>query len=263
MATEPSHLRGRAAPASWRASCAWCCGNASMPPGTRRWNARARACGSRARRADRPRGALRRPARCRAPDPGRGRGHLGDSRLAGCGFGGRSPTLLRASRCHPPDQGTGTAGYSVTHISRTVGVRELRQNLSRYLERVKAGEGLVYRARSRGGEAHPVRSQRRQLRRPGAALRGHHACRSLGGDRRSSGGARGSGRHDRRLPGRESPRVPLTGWPASTWTPALSVGYCSASRTRPPSSGLCAASISTRLHRNRRRMAAYNPRYVN
>ena len=33
--------------------------------------------------------------------------------------------------------------YSATHMSESVGVRELRQNLSRYLERVKAGEALV------------------------------------------------------------------------------------------------------------------------
>ena len=31
----------------------------------------------------------------------------------------------------------------MTHMSATVGVRELRQNLSRYLDRVKAGEDLV------------------------------------------------------------------------------------------------------------------------
>jgi len=33
--------------------------------------------------------------------------------------------------------------YSPTRMSESVGVRELRQNLSRYLDRVKAGEGLV------------------------------------------------------------------------------------------------------------------------
>lgn len=37
----------------------------------------------------------------------------------------------------------------MTHMSETVGVRELRQNLSRYLERVKAGEGLVVTERGR------------------------------------------------------------------------------------------------------------------
>lgn len=31
----------------------------------------------------------------------------------------------------------------MTHMAVTVGVRELRQNLSRYLERVKAGEAFV------------------------------------------------------------------------------------------------------------------------
>jgi prevent-host-death family protein len=34
-------------------------------------------------------------------------------------------------------------------MSESVGVRELRQNLSRYLERVKAGEGLVVTERGR------------------------------------------------------------------------------------------------------------------
>jgi len=34
-------------------------------------------------------------------------------------------------------------------MAQTVGVRELRQNLSRYLERVKAGEGLVVTERGR------------------------------------------------------------------------------------------------------------------
>ncbi len=38
--------------------------------------------------------------------------------------------------------------YIVTHMDR-VGVRELRQNLSRHLERVKAGEGLVVTERGR------------------------------------------------------------------------------------------------------------------
>lgn len=32
---------------------------------------------------------------------------------------------------------------TVTHMESTVGVRELRQNLSRYLERVKTGEAFV------------------------------------------------------------------------------------------------------------------------
>lgn len=39
--------------------------------------------------------------------------------------------------------------YIVTHMSASVGVRELRQNLSRYLERVKAGEALVVTERGR------------------------------------------------------------------------------------------------------------------
>ena len=37
----------------------------------------------------------------------------------------------------------------MTHMVDRVGVRELRQNLSRYLERVKAGEGLVVTERGR------------------------------------------------------------------------------------------------------------------
>lgn len=37
----------------------------------------------------------------------------------------------------------------MTHMAQSVGVRELRQNLSRYLERVKAGEGLVVTERGR------------------------------------------------------------------------------------------------------------------
>lgn len=39
--------------------------------------------------------------------------------------------------------------YVVTHMSQSVGVRQLRQNLSRYLDRVKAGEGLVVTERGR------------------------------------------------------------------------------------------------------------------
>ena len=39
--------------------------------------------------------------------------------------------------------------YAVTHMSEKVGVRELRQNLSRYLDRVKAGEGLIVTERGR------------------------------------------------------------------------------------------------------------------
>lgn len=51
----------------------------------------------------------------------------------------------------------------MTEASQTVGVRELRQNLSRHLERVKAGEALVVTERGRvvarlvpaGGPAEP------------------------------------------------------------------------------------------------------------
>lgn len=39
--------------------------------------------------------------------------------------------------------------YIVTHMSERVGVRELRQNLSKYLERVKEGEALVVTERGR------------------------------------------------------------------------------------------------------------------
>ncbi len=39
--------------------------------------------------------------------------------------------------------------YGLTHMAETVGVRELRQNLSRYLERVKAGEDLAVSERGR------------------------------------------------------------------------------------------------------------------
>jgi prevent-host-death family protein len=37
----------------------------------------------------------------------------------------------------------------MTHMSHTVGVRELRQNLSKYLDRVKDGEALVVTERGR------------------------------------------------------------------------------------------------------------------
>ena len=39
--------------------------------------------------------------------------------------------------------------YVATHMSDRVGVRELRQNLSKYLERVKDGEALVVTERGR------------------------------------------------------------------------------------------------------------------
>ena len=39
--------------------------------------------------------------------------------------------------------------YIATHMSDRVGVRELRQNLSKYLDRVKAGEALVVTERGR------------------------------------------------------------------------------------------------------------------
>ena len=42
-----------------------------------------------------------------------------------------------------PWQGSGPQCATVTHMESSVGVRELRQNLSRYLERVKAGEAFV------------------------------------------------------------------------------------------------------------------------
>lgn len=39
--------------------------------------------------------------------------------------------------------------YVMTHMTESVGVRELRQNLSRYLVRVKEGEALVVTERGR------------------------------------------------------------------------------------------------------------------
>ena len=39
--------------------------------------------------------------------------------------------------------------YIATHMSESVGVRELRQNLSKYLDRVKNGEALVVTERGR------------------------------------------------------------------------------------------------------------------
>lgn len=39
--------------------------------------------------------------------------------------------------------------YVVTHMHEKVGVRELRQNLSKYLDRVKDGEALVVTERGR------------------------------------------------------------------------------------------------------------------
>lgn len=39
--------------------------------------------------------------------------------------------------------------YFVTHMAGVVGIRELRQNLSRYIDRVKAGEALVVTERGR------------------------------------------------------------------------------------------------------------------
>ena len=39
--------------------------------------------------------------------------------------------------------------YSATHMTDSVGVRELRQNLSKYLDRVKDGESLVVTERGR------------------------------------------------------------------------------------------------------------------
>jgi prevent-host-death family protein len=45
--------------------------------------------------------------------------------------------------------GLGAKCYTTTHMSRVVGVRELRQNLSRYLDRVRAGESLIVTDRGR------------------------------------------------------------------------------------------------------------------
>lgn len=39
--------------------------------------------------------------------------------------------------------------YGVTHMAEIIGVRELRQNLSKYLRRVKAGESLTVTERGR------------------------------------------------------------------------------------------------------------------
>jgi prevent-host-death family protein len=47
--------------------------------------------------------------------------------------------VLREERIRPPT----SHGATVTHMANVVGVRELRQNLSRYLDRVKAGEGFI------------------------------------------------------------------------------------------------------------------------
>lgn len=83
---------------------------------------------------------------------------------------------LRGAGCAPPGAGGGATavfagsagephcvacqrivicqhGATLTHMSNVVGVRELRQNLSRYLDRVKAGEGFIVTER---GEEVPV-----------------------------------------------------------------------------------------------------------
>jgi prevent-host-death family protein len=39
--------------------------------------------------------------------------------------------------------------YGLTHMAESVGVRELRQNLSKYLDRVKLGEDLIVTERGR------------------------------------------------------------------------------------------------------------------
>jgi prevent-host-death family protein len=43
----------------------------------------------------------------------------------------------------PPPPARAPASATVTHMDENVGVRELRQNLSRYLQRVKEGEAFV------------------------------------------------------------------------------------------------------------------------
>lgn len=50
-------------------------------------------------------------------------------------------TVLDGTAVAPPNAPWPCA--TVTHMESSVGVRELRQNLSRYLERVKAGEAFV------------------------------------------------------------------------------------------------------------------------
>jgi prevent-host-death family protein len=52
-------------------------------------------------------------------------------------------------RIHPRQASAASLCYIVTHMSDTVGVRELRQNLSKYLDRVKAGEDLIVTERGR------------------------------------------------------------------------------------------------------------------
>lgn len=42
-----------------------------------------------------------------------------------------------------PERARSGRGATLTHMAETVGVRELRQNLSKYLERVKEGEAFV------------------------------------------------------------------------------------------------------------------------
>src|SRR5919109_1747213 len=81
----------------------------------------------------------------------------GPARVSNGGLHWRCSTaLLLSSRAelarvvdHRLGQGSPLC-YSVTHMSESVGVRELRQNLSRYLERVKAGGGVVVTERGRG-----------------------------------------------------------------------------------------------------------------
>ena len=73
------------------------------------------------------------------------------SRLVEClrGAVGLPPRRLGATRMMRRRRHRRSGPGIVTHVTDTVGVRELRQNLSKYLDRVKDGEALVVTERGR------------------------------------------------------------------------------------------------------------------
>jgi prevent-host-death family protein len=65
------------------------------------------------------------------------------------GGGFRAVALEVSARMVPPGGGLDGQCATVTHMADHVGVRELRQNLSRYLDEVKRGSTLVVTERGR------------------------------------------------------------------------------------------------------------------
>ena len=128
------------------------------------------------------------------------------------GSGPAASAAARVAGIRPWAHGTIALCYSATHMTDIVGVRELRQNLSKYLDRVKDGESLVVTERGREvARLIPVRRERVPVRRPRRAVLRHRPRRTSRDDCGAAQHSQRPGRKDGQFPRRTARRTqPLT-----------------------------------------------------